>query len=70
MTSSEDGSFINWQGQLPQKEQPQIEAILDKRVSKKTKDKIFSVFGQVEGSTISRCSVDDRTGDFQVQCTS
>ena len=39
MTSGEDGSFIDWQGQSPQKEQPHIEAIVDKRVSKKTRDK-------------------------------
>ena len=39
--SGEDDSFIDWQGQLPQKEQPQIESILDKRVSKKTRDKEY-----------------------------
>ena len=37
--SGEDGSFIDWQGQLPWKEQPHIEAIMDKRVSKKTGNK-------------------------------
>ena len=37
----EDGPFIDWQGQLPQKGQPQIEVILDKRVSKKTRDKEY-----------------------------
>ena len=38
MTPGEDGSFIYWQGQSPQKENPQIEAILNKRVSKKTRN--------------------------------
>ena len=32
-------TFIYWQGQLPKNEQQHIEDILDKRVSKKTKDK-------------------------------
>ena len=41
MISGEDGSFIDWKGQLPQKEQPHIESILDKRVSKKTKYKEY-----------------------------
>ena len=41
MTSRESGPFIDWKGQLPQKEQPHIESILDKRVSKKTRDKEY-----------------------------
>ena len=41
MISGEYSSFIDWQGQLPQKGQPHIEAILDKRVSKKTRDKEY-----------------------------
>ena len=41
MILGEYGSFIDWKGQLPKKEQPQIEAILDKRVSKKTKYKEY-----------------------------
>ena len=41
MTLGEDGSFIDWKGQLPQKEQPHIESILDKRVSNKTKDEEY-----------------------------
>ena len=36
-----DDSSIYWQGQLPQKEQPHIEAILDKRILRKTKNKTF-----------------------------
>ena len=36
MISGEDGPFVDWKGQLPQKEQPQIEAVLDKIISKKT----------------------------------
>ena len=40
-TSCEDGSFIDSQGQLPQKEQPQIEAILNKRISRSTWDKDY-----------------------------
>ena len=45
MISCEDGSFIDWKGQLPQKEQPQIEAIIDKRISKKARNKdYFQIF--------------------------
>ena len=36
-----DGSSIYWKVQLPQKEQPQIEAILDKRISRSTKDRDY-----------------------------
>ena len=41
MILGEDGPFIDWKRQLPQKEQPHIEAILDKRVSKKIRDKEY-----------------------------
>ena len=41
MISGEYGPFVDWQGQLPQREQPQIEAILNKRISKKTRNKDY-----------------------------
>ena len=41
MILGEDGPFVDWKGQLPQKEQPQIEAILDKKISKKTRNKDY-----------------------------
>ena len=36
-----DDSSIDWQGQIPHKEQPHIEAILDKKILKKTRNKTF-----------------------------
>ena len=41
MISGEYGLFVCWQGHLPQKEQLDIEAILDKRISKKTRNKDY-----------------------------
>ena len=36
-----DDSSIDWQEQIPHKEQPHIEAILDKKILKKTRNKTF-----------------------------
>ena len=36
-----DDSSIDWQGQIPHKEQPHIEAILDKRSLRKIRNKTF-----------------------------
>ena len=41
MNSDGDDSSIDWQGKLPQKEQPQIEAILDKRILRNIRNKTF-----------------------------
>ena len=41
MILGEDGPFVDWKGHLPQKEQPQIEVILDKIISNKTKNKDY-----------------------------
>ena len=41
VTSDRDDLAIDWQGQIPQKEQPQIEAILDKRILRKIGNKTF-----------------------------
>ena len=39
--SGEDVPFVYWKGQSPQKEQPQIKVILDKRISKNTINKDY-----------------------------
>ena len=41
VTLDRDDPSIDWQGQIPQKEQPQIEAILDKRILRNTRNKTF-----------------------------
>ena len=41
MTLDGDDSSIDWKGQIPHKEQPHIEAILDKKILKKTRNKTF-----------------------------
>ena len=41
VTLDRDNPTIDWQGKIPQKEQPQIEAIFDKRILKKIKNKTF-----------------------------
>ena len=41
MISGEYGPFVYRQGQLPQKGKPHIEAIIDKRISKKTRNKDY-----------------------------
>ena len=41
MTLDGDDSAIDWQGQIPQKVQPRIEAILEKRILRKTRNKTF-----------------------------
>ena len=41
MNSYGDDSIIDWQGQIPQKEQPQIESILDKKILRNTRNKTF-----------------------------
>ena len=41
MTSERDDPVIYWKGQIPQKEQLHIEAILDKRILRKTTNKTF-----------------------------
>ena len=41
VTSDGDDLTIDWQGQIPHKEQPQIEAILGKRILRKTRNKTF-----------------------------
>ena len=41
VTSDRDDPTIHWQGQIPQKEQPQIESILDKRILRKIGNKTF-----------------------------
>ena len=41
MISGKYGPFVYWKGKLPQKEQPQIEAIIDKIISKKTRNKDY-----------------------------
>ena len=48
MISGEDGSFIDWKGQLPQKGQTQIETILEKGVSNNTRDKEYFQYLQVK----------------------
>ena len=41
ITSDGDDSSIDWQGKIPHKEQPQIEAILYKRILRKSRNKTF-----------------------------
>ena len=41
VTSDRDDPAIDWQGKIPQKEQPHIEAILDKRILRKIRNKTF-----------------------------
>ena len=41
VTSYRNYLAIYWKGQIPQKEQPHIEAILEKRISRKIKNKTF-----------------------------
>ena len=41
VTSNRDDAAIYWQGQIPKKEQHQIEAILDKRIFRKIRNKTF-----------------------------
>ena len=41
MTSDGDDLAIDWKGQIPPKEQPQIEVVLDKRILRKTRNKTF-----------------------------
>ena len=48
VTSKRDDPAIDWKGQIPQKEQPQIEAILDKRILRKIRNKTLSVPGQMK----------------------
>ena len=48
VTSDKDDPAVDWQGQIPQKEQPQIEAILDKRILRKIRNKTLSVPRQMK----------------------
>ena len=41
VTSYRDDPAIDWKGQIPQKEKPQIEAILEKRILRKIRNKTF-----------------------------
>ena len=41
ITLDGDDSTIDWKGQIPPKEKPQIEAILGKRILRKIRNKTF-----------------------------
>ena len=41
VNSDRDDPTIDWKGQIPQKEQPQIESIIDSRILRKIRDKTF-----------------------------
>ena len=41
VTSDRHDPSIDWKGQIPQKEQPHIESILDKRILRKIRKKTF-----------------------------